>query len=350
MSPSIALRRPFGVLLGTLLTLTIACAEKTLSPSAPGSPRFMLQVTALGRASLVPQKLVVAAVYFSSVLDSKGDSSRVLDIQSAVSSGGAQSLTLKIDLTGCLADQARRGSKDACSMYLGAFLEPATFDVDSGSIFAKAFDFQLLGPFDASPGHPPAIPTIDLSTSRFAVNEWQADEALRIGGNQTPYTLTGFISGVSGATPGSPPTLFGLEFGSVNVSSNQNSPNFQHVGQLVIYQNGMWRRIDGPTGASSFLSVAGFAANDMYVGASNGLYHYDGSAFSVPVGDGGNPSPLGEATVRVTWARATLSPGSAHEDGPQGSCDLDSEVSEAGSHRGRGYSCARLDTNHRCGA
>ncbi|MGH7620068.1 MAG: hypothetical protein ACREPM_22870 [Gemmatimonadaceae bacterium] len=289
MSSRSGLRRTAGVLLAALLALSIACAEKTLAPRAPGSPRFTLQVSTLGRASLVAQQLVIAAVYFSSVVNSDGDSVRVLDIQSAVSSGGAQSLTLKVDLTGCLADPTRRGSQSACSMYIGAFLEPATFDVDTGgSIFGKAFDFQLVGPFDASPGQPPVIPTIDLSTSRFAVNEWQADEALRVGGEQTPYGLNGVISGVSGSNPGDPPTLFALELGSANTSTNPNAPTFQLVGQLVIYQNGKWRRVDGPPSASSFLSVAGFAANDVYVGGSNGLYHYDGSAitqvFATPVG------------------------------------------------------------------
>lgn len=300
MSSSTGRRRTVGVLFGTLLALAVACAEKTVAPTAPGSPRFTLQVSTLGRASQVAQKLVIAAVYFSSVLNTDGDSTRVLDIESVLSSGGPQSLTLKVDLTGCLADQTRRGSQSGCSMYIGAFLEPATFDIDSGSIFGKAFDFQLLGPFDVSPGHAPAIPTIDLSTSRFAVNEWQADEALRVGGDKTPYGLNGFISGVSGASPGSSPTLFGLEFGSVNASSNPNAPNFQQVGQLDIYQNGTWRRVDGPVGVSSFLSVAGFAANDVYVGGSNGLYHYDGSAITQVVA-----TPVGVSSVAVIGSPAS---------------------------------------------
>ena len=119
------------------------------------------------------------------------------------------------------------------------------------------------------------------------MNEWQADEALRIGGEKAPLGLNGPISGVSGASP-SAPTLFAVGFGAANVSTNPNAPNFQPVGQLDIYQNGTWRRFDGPAGATSFLSVAGFAANDVYVGGSNGLYHYDGSAitqvFATPVG------------------------------------------------------------------
>ena len=64
------------------------------------------------------------------------------------------------------------------------------------------------------------------------------------------------------------------------MSTNPNASNFQPVGQLDIYQNGTWRRFDGPAGATSFLSVAGFAANDVYVGGTNGLYHFDGSKFT----------------------------------------------------------------------
>jgi hypothetical protein len=267
----------FGLLLGTFLALAIACAEKTLAPTAPGSARFTLRVSTIGRASLVAQKLVIGAVYFSSVIDSSDDSTRLLDLQLAASTGAAQSVTLKVDLTGCLADPTRRGSQSACSMYVGAFLEPATFDFDSDRVIGKALDFQLLGPFDASPGHPPAIPTIDLSTSHFAVNQWEADEALRIGGEKAPLGLNGPISGVSGASLGSAPTLLAVGFGATDVSTNPNAPNFQPVGQLDIYQNGTWQRHDGPPGASSFLSVAGFAANDVYVGGTNGLYHFDGS-------------------------------------------------------------------------
>ncbi len=39
--------------------------------------------------------------------------------------------------------------------------------------------------------------------------------------------------------------------------------------------------------------------------------------FSVPIGDGGNPSPLGEARFGVTWSRAALPDGRAHEERPE---------------------------------
>src|SRR2546427_852821 len=45
--------------------------------------------------------------------------------------------------------------------------------------------------------------------------------------------------------------------------------------------------------------------------------------FSVPFGDGGNPSPSGEGKVRVTWSSATLQTGSAYEERPQGASRVD---------------------------
>src|SRR5436309_11591335 len=64
-------------------------------------------------------------------------------------------------------------------------------------------------------------------------------------------------------------------------------------------------------------------------------------AFSIRIGDGGNPSPLGEEKVRVTWSRAPLSVGSAHEERPQGARGVDSEVPQAGADGGPRSSCAR---------
>ncbi|MGQ0643516.1 MAG: MBL fold metallo-hydrolase, partial [Gemmatimonadaceae bacterium] len=62
--------------------------------------------------------------------------------------------------------------------------------------------------------------------------------------------------------------------------------------------------------------------HSFFYGADSGLT----PEFSICFGDGGNPSPLGEEKVRVTWSRATLPVGSAHEDGPQGTRHLDSQV------------------------
>src|ERR1700737_5589123 len=71
---------------------------------------------------------------------------------------------------------------------------------------------------------------------------------------------------------------------------------------------------------------------------------------SVPIGDGGNPSPSGEARFGVTWSRATVPAGSAHEERPEGSPDLGSEVPEAGADRGCRDSGARPATPNHHGA
>ena len=62
---------------------------------------------------------------------------------------------------------------------------------------------------------------------------------------------------------------------------------------------------------------------------------------SVPIGDGGNPSPLGEARLGVTWSRATLPVGRAHEERPEGPSGVDSEISESSTDGRCSSSCAR---------
>ena len=54
---------------------------------------------------------------------------------------------------------------------------------------------------------------------------------------------------------------------------------------------------------------------------------FSGDCFSVPFGDGGNPSPLGEEKVVVMWSRASLQARSAHENGPESAHRLDTEIS-----------------------
>ena len=65
--------------------------------------------------------------------------------------------------------------------------------------------------------------------------------------------------------------------------------------------------------------------------SSAGTYAISGT-LNVPIGDGGNPSPLGEAKFRVTWSRARLSARSAHQERPQSARGLDSQVSQGGAH------------------
>ena len=74
------------------------------------------------------------------------------------------------------------------------------------------------------------------------------------------------------------------------------------------------------------------------------------SRLSVPCGDGRNPSPSGEEKSVVVWSRATVSPWSAHENGPQSSPGVDPEISEARVDWRGGGSCARFDPPDSAGA
>ena len=61
----------------------------------------------------------------------------------------------------------------------------------------------------------------------------------------------------------------------------------------------------------------------------------------VPIGDGGKPSPSGEARFGVTWSGATLPTGRAHEKRSKGSSGVGSEIPKANSDRGCSDSCGR---------
>ena len=63
--------------------------------------------------------------------------------------------------------------------------------------------------------------------------------------------------------------------------------------------------------------------------------------FSVPFGDGGNPSPSGEERIVVMWSRAPLPIRSAHENGPESAPGVDTEISEKGARGSHSGSCAR---------
>ena len=275
---SAATRRCAGIVAATAGVFMAACVEKVSMPQVPASPRFTLVVNATAQRTAVAQKLVVIAVYFSSVTNAQTDSFRILDTATAAITGSPQQIALKVDLTTCLSDPTRRGSRDACSLYIGAFLVPQAFTIDTGDVFGGAYDYQILGPYDASPGRPPTPPSIDLATSRFAVNHWETDEALRLGGDQTPQFLTGPIAGAG--TGSGPPTLFALTNGIQILNPTSNGPiNYVPSAQLAIWQNGTWRRVNGPANIA-FNDVAAFSPTDVYLAGGDGLYHYDGTAIT----------------------------------------------------------------------
>jgi hypothetical protein len=283
MTPHACVRRTAAIIVSALMIVAGACAEKAVAPTVVGSPRFTIHVSATASPTPDAQKIWIGAVYFAAPANAQhlDDTVRVLDGTTLPITGGPQDVNLKVDLTSCLADPGRRGSREACSMYIAAFLEPSTFDPDTSQYFGSAFDFELFGPYDASPGHPPAPPPIDLSVSHFAVNHWEADESLRLGGSLTPTNMTGAITGAvngSGA-----PTLFALTQAQVPTSK----PDSTTTGEvLAIYQNGSWRRVPGRAGITFFTDVAAFSATDVYIASNDGtgLYHYDGNAITPVAG------------------------------------------------------------------
>ena len=289
MTPAFALRRAFGVIVAMLLVLAVACAEKAVAPTAPASPRFTIQVTTTAKRTAAAQKVFVVALYFRPPQNGEqaGDTAYFLDQALLDITGGPQQVNLKVDLSTCLADPTRHGSHDACTMYIAAFLEPSTWDPDTSEYFGASYDFEILGPFDATPGHPPAPASIDLSNSHFAVNHWEADESLRLGGAFTPAGFTGPITGAVSGTGA--PTLFALTEGQ-DPTAKADSTFFG--AQLAVFQNGAWRRVPGkPANFNGidlpFSDVAAFSATDVWLSTYDGtigLYHYDGTAITAVSG------------------------------------------------------------------
>lgn len=293
--------------ISTVVAIT-ACADKVFRPSLAGSPRMVLQFSATGakqvNAAGKPQVIVGAAVYFSNVLDDKGDSTRFLarPMIVPVSSGSAQ-FTINVDLTGCLSDATRKGSQSACSLYYGVALHDSTgFNSDTSDFFKGAYDYAVVGPIDVSPGKPPALAPLTLSNSRFAIHEFDGDEALRLGGPQTPVFFSGPISGsTAGLAPSTAPVLFALTNGfqiTSSCASNQNNcvTNGFQAAQLAIFRGGTWSRVSGPQNVNQFTDVAAFSPTDVYIASQNGLFHYDGTAITQVSGvTGGSVASLGIA-------------------------------------------------------
>ena len=285
-----ARRRAAPVMALLLGSFAAGCADKVFRPPVLGSPRITMQLIATGaQVGTTPKVLAVAVAYVRSLILSEKDSFRVLYQQVVPVRGGTAQVQIKVDLTSCLADTTRRGSRTGCSIYVGTWLhDSATFSIDSGDFTKNAYDYAFLGPFDAGPGNAPVIPAVNLAVNHFAVNHWEADEALRLGGSQTPTFLgqgpigtcaSGLGSHITGspagATSASGATIFGITNGFVSTGQNTGG----NVAQLAILQNGAWSIKNGPLGVG-FCDVAAFGANDVYLAGSDGLYHYDGSSIS----------------------------------------------------------------------
>ena len=279
----------------------VACADKAFRPvTSAGSPRMQLQINTIGAKQVSAagkrQVLVALAAYQSSDTSGSTDHDKGLRFLAGpvvVSvTGASQTVTLNVDLTGCLADGTRLGSQTACSMYYAVFLHDSTeFSADS-SIDNNDYDGAIVGPIDVSPGKAPVLAPITLSQSRFSVYQWSGDESLRLGG---PLSQTGFngpMSGtVTGLAPGAPPILYtltqGFTFtGGICTPTNPNSCGFNSA-ELAIFQNGSWSRVNGPSGTSQFNDVAAFSPTDVYLAGQGSIYHYDGTSITAVPGTNG---------------------------------------------------------------
>lgn len=273
-----------------LSALITACADKGLTrPGIAFNPKISLLVTITAdqRAGFGP-RFLLAAAGFDGEKDNNGDSDGgFLGYKVIPFAPGTQTLTVPIDLSPCLAYWAGRG-RQFCPLLIGAaIVEDTSFvsDTSGGDGFSRSFDYYFAGPFNIGTGGVlPTIPPIDLSASRFAVVKWEGDNALRLGGNETPVGFSGPITGFPGAGSAAP-TIFATTQGNVNTSTgNQGfSTTYPFVSVL---QNGTWKRfpatlLPGNQGPQSlFTDIAAVAANEAYMAHRTGLYKFDGSAMT----------------------------------------------------------------------
>ncbi len=295
-----------------------ACADKgPVRPSVAFNPKLTLQLvtTASQTIGFGPRWLLVVAA------SAAGKDTVPIAYKWVAYASGTQQITLPVDIASCIAANAKAG-KDGCTMIVAAALtlDTASFaDTTSGKgdPFKQAFDFTIVGPFDAGPGRTPTIPPIDLSASRFGAIYWEGDEALRLGGTSIPSltqpSAQNSIASIAGVVNGTgAPTIFSLTSGVQNNTSNSPTPQFPFP-QLAIFQNGAWRRVTATAapplsaGNSGFNDVTAISASEVYMTAFGGLYKFDGTAISRV--SGVNDSLASVASVNAGSAKYVIAGG-----------------------------------------
>jgi hypothetical protein len=211
---SAALAKKLGAIFACVIAA--ACADKAFHPVFNASSKIQLQFNAVGaqqvNAAGKRQVLVVAAAYKSTVLTQETDSFRILAGPLVVQvTGATQSVTLNVDITGCLADPTRMGSQTGCTVWYGVWLhDSATFSADTSDGFDKhAYDYSFLS-VDVAPGKAPVVPAINLSTTRYSIFEFDGDESLRLGGPLSQAQFNGPMTG----------TVTGLAAGALHVDEH----------------------------------------------------------------------------------------------------------------------------------
>lgn len=285
----------------------MACADKGVTPpegvtSQTINLQFMVTAPAQQQAAaIVPKYLLVAALYVRTRND--GDDLELLNAVQPDITSGAQRIVLPVNLARCLADKAHVGSKGQCAIVLAVALTYKKYDLESDDAnpLGESFDARLFGPFETGPGRTPSLPAIDLSASRFGVIGWAGDDALRLGGDDTPVGL-GALAGVPGAG-GAAPTVFaptvGLTFPADPRSSTAPQGPFP---QLAILRNGSWSRVTATTlmGTQFFTDVTALSESEVYLAHRNGLFKYDGSAIGQVAAVNEEIVTVGSATVSST--------------------------------------------------
>ncbi len=295
-------RRPVALLgAAALMLFGAACAEKAFNPpTRMFDPTVRLQLIAPPANQVSGAQVVLVAAGFTPPGDngSSGNSGGGSDdfqpivIKQIALTAGTQSVPLDVDISLCVSVFASAG-KDACELKLAVALLGAavdtTKDVDP---LADSYDYAFpLGPFLVGPGRTPVIDPIDLSATRWGAVAWVGDDALKLGGGNTPSNsgqgVQGLTSPIAGAFVGTaPPTLFTLTNGTIEtpgVGPNGQTQVQGPVPQLAIFENGAWRRVSPvgiSPGAQSFSDVTAVSPTEAYVAHRTGLYKYDGTTLT----------------------------------------------------------------------
>jgi hypothetical protein len=316
-SRAAAARRSLAV--AVMLTFTLACADKGLvRPEVRGATSFALQVIAPPVdqvAGFGPKVLFIAAAY---PVDNNGQSGNDEDSLFAWKfvplQNGQQTVTLPVDIAGCIADPRRDGPEGVCNFAIGALITDDSTDILAGNdeFEQGTWDYAYLQGFEAAPGHLPNIPPIDLRINRFGVIRWEGDEGLRVGGDAAPHSLqrnpagslqTGIGPRISGAV-GSDGSVSLYAMTQRQIDPPQpGSATFPH---LAIFRNGSWTTVPATTAApnSVFNDVHAVSTTEVYLGHPTGLSRYDGtniSSFMPTVTD-----PIFAVSVRTTAGGAKL--------------------------------------------
>jgi hypothetical protein len=265
-----------------------ACAEKGLLVPSGKATKMMIQVSITSadqQTGFGPRYLLAAAGFDGE--DGNGNDEEdggLLGYQVIPYRAGDVTLQVEVNLAPCFAFAARK-KRGTCPLLIGAaIVSDTSFVTDTiGDPFSNAFDFYFEGPFEIGPsGTLPRVPLINLSASRFGVVTWEPDEALRVGGPNTPSSIQSAITGVT--APGGAVTLFETSLGPIFTSTPGQFGQIQGpYPQLSILENGAWRRVNATVlgiSGSTFSSVAAISATEVYMGHGSGLYRYDGTSIA----------------------------------------------------------------------